>query len=156
MHRLYLEAATRMKARNLLSNKESNSSSLFRSSFELPSAMFYEPIQLLYCPAVKRTLVPVLYYKRRLLEVVWRDMSKFLQQFSSRVNCWRLFRTFPVMVSEIIYMKYMIHLVVFFVILNKLQHSCHYGHNKSEEILLTRYWSIALSFRTARVEEQWK
>lgn len=125
-----------MKARNLLSNKESNSSSLFPSSFELPSAMFYEPIQLLYCPAVKRTLVPVLYYERRLVEIVWRDMSKFLQQFSSRVNCLRLFRTFPVMVSEIIYMKYhnlVIHLVVFFVILNKLQHSC---HNKSEEILL--------------------
>ena len=43
------------------------------------------------------------------------------------------------MVSEIMYMKYhnlVIHLVVFFVILNKLQHSCHYGHNKSEEILL--------------------
>ena len=139
MHRLYLETATWMKARNLLSNKESNSSSLFRSSFELPSAMFYEPIQLLYCPAVKRTLVPVLYCERRLVEIVWRDMSKFLQQFSSRVNCLRLFRTFPVMVSEIIYMKYhnlVIHLVVFFVILNKLQHSCHYGHNKSEEILL--------------------
>lgn len=139
MHRLYLETATWMKARNLLSNKESNSSSLFRSSIELPSAMFYEPIQLLYCPAVKRTLVPVLYYERRLVEIVWRDMSKFLQQFSSRVNCLRLFRTFPVMVSEIMYMKYhnlVIHLVVFFVILNKLQHSCHYGHNKSEEILL--------------------
>ena len=63
------------------------------------------------------------------------------------------------MVSEIIYMKYhnlVIHLVVFFVISNKLQHSCHYVHNKSEEILLTRYWSIALSFRTPRVEELWK
>ena len=35
------------------------------------------------------------------------------------------------MVSEIIYMKYhnlVIHFVVFFVILNKLQHSCHYTH----------------------------